>query len=177
MGHIRGKIEERHAEKRKPDAPKPPPFATGQSTQMLVGADESTDAVILKRADLLYGTYRLRRVYYSGFSPIPEPSSLLPIKPPPLVREHRLYPGIAQRQQGPPQDSVHKKNMCLARSSDAAGQPLRPGHGLSHGASLPLLSGSSLPSSARADKRAGGTLCRDISSRSPRSLAYGRHQP
>jgi predicted DNA-binding helix-hairpin-helix protein len=91
MGHIRGKIEERHAEKRNPDAPKPPPFATGQSTQMLVGADESTDAVILKRADLLYGTYRLRRVYYSGFSPIPEPSSLLPIKPPPLVREHRLY--------------------------------------------------------------------------------------
>jgi putative DNA modification/repair radical SAM protein len=91
MGHIRGKIEERHADKRKPDAPKPPPFATGQSTQMLVGADESTDADILQRADVLYSGYRLRRVYYSGFSPIPEPSSLLPIKPPPLVREHRLY--------------------------------------------------------------------------------------
>ena len=91
MGHIRGKIEERYADKRKPDAPKPPPFATGQSTQMLVGADESTDADILQRADLLYTTYRLRRVYYSGFSPIPEPSSLLPIKPPPLLREHRLY--------------------------------------------------------------------------------------
>lgn len=91
MGHIRTKIEERHAEKRKPDAPKPPPFATGQSTQMLVGADDSDDATILQRADLLYGTYRLRRVYYSGFSPIPEPSKLLPIKAPPLVREHRLY--------------------------------------------------------------------------------------
>jgi putative DNA modification/repair radical SAM protein len=91
MGHIRGKIEERLADKRKPDAPKPPPFATGQSTQMLVGADESTDADILQRADVLYTAYRLRRVYYSGFSPIPEPSSLLPIKPPPLVREHRLY--------------------------------------------------------------------------------------
>jgi putative DNA modification/repair radical SAM protein len=91
MGHIRGIIDERHAEKRKPEAPKPPPFATGQSTQMLVGADDSTDAVILRRADVLYGDYRLRRVYYSGFSPIPEPSSLLPIKPPPLVREHRLY--------------------------------------------------------------------------------------
>ena len=91
MGHIRGKIDERHAEKRKPDAPKPPPFATGQSTQMLVGADDSTDAVILRRADVLYSDYRLRRVYYSGFSPIPEPSSLLPVKPPPLVREHRLY--------------------------------------------------------------------------------------
>jgi predicted DNA-binding helix-hairpin-helix protein len=30
-------------------------------------------------------------VYYSGFSPIPEPSKLLPLKPPPLIREHRLY--------------------------------------------------------------------------------------
>ena len=91
MRHIRGRIEERLEEKRKPDAPKPPPFATGQSTQMLVGADASSDATILQRADVLYGTYRLRRVYYSGFSPIPEPSKLLPIKAPPLVREHRLY--------------------------------------------------------------------------------------
>ena len=91
MGQIRGRIEERLEEKRKPDAPKPPPFATGQSTQMLVGADASSDATILQRADVLYGTYRLRRVYYSGFSPIPEPSKLLPIKAPPLVREHRLY--------------------------------------------------------------------------------------
>lgn len=58
---------------------------------MIVGADDSTDAVILRRADVLYGDYHLRRVYYSGFSPIPEPSLLLPIKAPPLVREHRLY--------------------------------------------------------------------------------------
>lgn len=91
MGHIRGKIDERFAEKRKPDAPKPPPFATGQSTQMLVGADAATDGIILQRADVLYGTYGLRRVYYSAFSPIPEPSKVLPLKPPPLVREHRLY--------------------------------------------------------------------------------------
>ncbi len=91
MGHIRGKIDERHAEKRKPDAPKPPPFATGQSTQMLVGADASTDAVILGCADKLYTSHRLRRVYYSAFSPIPEPSSILPLKAPPLIREHRLY--------------------------------------------------------------------------------------
>ena len=91
MGHIQEKIEERQSEKRGRNAAKPPPFATGQSTQMLVGADDSSDAVILQRANLLYSGYRLRRVYYSGFSPIPEPSSLLPIKPPPLVREHRLY--------------------------------------------------------------------------------------
>ena len=91
MGHICGKIDERRAETRKPDVPKPPPFATGQSTQMLVGADASSDADILQCADVLYSDYRLRRVYYSGFSPIPEPSKLLPIKAPPLVREHRLY--------------------------------------------------------------------------------------
>ena len=91
MGHIRAKIDERFSEKRKPDAPKPPPFATGQSTQMLVGADASTDATILHRADTLYAGYRLRRVYYSGFSPIPSPSALLPFKAPPLIREHRLY--------------------------------------------------------------------------------------
>jgi putative DNA modification/repair radical SAM protein len=91
MGHIRGKIDERFAEKRQPGRAKPPPFATGQSTQMLVGADDATDSTILHRADTLYTGYRLRRVYYSGFSPIPEPSKLLPIKPPPLVREHRLY--------------------------------------------------------------------------------------
>ncbi len=92
MAHIKTKIEERFAEKRNPENPvKPPPFATGQSTQMIVGADDSTDAHILQRADTLYTGYKLRRVYYSGFSPIPEPSSLLPIKPPPLVREHRLY--------------------------------------------------------------------------------------
>ena len=91
MGHIREKIDERHAEKRKLTASKPPPFATGQSTQMLVGADSSTDAVILGCAEKLYTAHRLRRVYYSAFSPIPEPSSILPIKAPPLIREHRLY--------------------------------------------------------------------------------------
>ncbi|MBB5034482.1 putative DNA modification/repair radical SAM protein [Prosthecobacter vanneervenii] len=91
MGHIRGKIDERHAEKRKPNTPKPPPFATGQSTQMLVGADASTDATILGCADQLYSAHRLRRVYYSAFSPIPEPSAILPLKAPPLIREHRLY--------------------------------------------------------------------------------------
>jgi predicted DNA-binding helix-hairpin-helix protein len=58
---------------------------------MIVGADDSSDALVLHRADELYRDCRLRRVYYSGFSPIPEPSVLLPIKPPPLVREHRLY--------------------------------------------------------------------------------------
>ena len=97
MGGIRQRIDESFAAKKEarqiqaaPRA-KPPAFATGQSTQMLIGADASNDAVVLGRADELYRDYRLRRVYYSGFSPIPEPSVRLPIKPPPLVREHRLY--------------------------------------------------------------------------------------
>jgi putative DNA modification/repair radical SAM protein len=91
MGHIRGKIDERKEASRERTRAKPPAFATGQSTQMLVGADASTDAAILHRADGLYSDYRLRRVYYSAFSPIPEPSKVLPLKAPPLVREHRLY--------------------------------------------------------------------------------------
>jgi predicted DNA-binding helix-hairpin-helix protein len=97
MGGIRAKIEEtltaRKEARQIKNAPraKAPVFATGQSTQMIVGADSSDDALVLGRADELYRDYRLRRVYYSGFSPIPEPSVLLPIKPPPLVREHRLY--------------------------------------------------------------------------------------
>jgi predicted DNA-binding helix-hairpin-helix protein len=39
----------------------------GQSTQMIVGADSSTDANILDMADTLYRSYRLRRIYYSAF--------------------------------------------------------------------------------------------------------------
>lgn len=70
---------------------KKPTFATGQSTQMIVGADDSNDSDFLKRSEDLYGNFKLRRVYYSAFSPIPEPSVILPLKSPPLVREHRLY--------------------------------------------------------------------------------------
>ena len=91
MGHIRNRMDEHREEKRTAKKAKPAPFATGQSTQMIVGADDSTDHTILQRSSTLYGNYKLRRVYYSGFSPIPEPASVLPIKPPPLVREHRLY--------------------------------------------------------------------------------------
>jgi putative DNA modification/repair radical SAM protein len=70
----------------------PPAFApAGQSTQMIVGADEASDGEILKRSEMLYGAYRLRRVYYSGFSPIPDATARLPLARPPLMREHRLY--------------------------------------------------------------------------------------
>ncbi|MEY2734943.1 MAG: hypothetical protein RLZ58_352, partial [Pseudomonadota bacterium] len=69
-----------------------PRFAPGgQSTQMIVGADATADREILATSARLYGQHRLRRVYYSAFSPIPDASSALPLKAPPLVREHRLY--------------------------------------------------------------------------------------
>lgn len=71
---------------------RPPRFApAGQSTQMIIGADASTDARILQTSATLYGSYHLRRVYYSAFSPIPDPSRTLPVSAPPLLREHRLY--------------------------------------------------------------------------------------
>ena len=70
----------------------PPKFApAGQSTQMIVGADASDDRTILQTSANLYGAYRLKRVYYSAFSPIPDAASALPLGAPPLLREHRLY--------------------------------------------------------------------------------------
>ena len=63
----------------------------GQSTQMIVGADAATDATILGQSTRLYGDYKLKRVYYSAFSPIPDATAKLPLIKPPLMREHRLY--------------------------------------------------------------------------------------
>ncbi|MEP7282409.1 MAG: putative DNA modification/repair radical SAM protein [Rubrivivax sp.] len=71
---------------------RPPRFApAGQSTQMIVGADATDDATILATSAALYGSYGLRRVYFSAFSPIPDAPRALPSAAPPLVREHRLY--------------------------------------------------------------------------------------
>ncbi len=71
---------------------KPLPFApAGQTTQMLVGASPSTDAQILDTASRLYSTHRLRRVYYTGFSPFAHAPAALPILPVDRLREHRLY--------------------------------------------------------------------------------------
>jgi putative DNA modification/repair radical SAM protein len=86
MGAIRIKRDESEAE------PKAPSFApSGQSTQMIVGADASDDQTILGTAQTLYGSYKLKRVYYSAFSPIPQSPASVPSAPPPLLREHRLY--------------------------------------------------------------------------------------
>jgi len=75
-----------------PRRARPPRFApAGQSTQMIVGADATSDSTILGASASLYGAYRLKRVYYSAFSPIPDAARALPLRAPPLVREHRLY--------------------------------------------------------------------------------------
>jgi putative DNA modification/repair radical SAM protein len=69
-----------------------PPFApAGQSTQMVIGATPTPDAAILATAADLYGKQRLRRVYYSAYSPTPHADARLPGLSPPLLREHRLY--------------------------------------------------------------------------------------
>jgi putative DNA modification/repair radical SAM protein len=88
MGHLRETIEEASAPARKARRRFAP---AGQSTQMIVGADDADDARILTTSASLYGSYKLRRVYYSAFSPIPDASQGLPLKPAPLVRENRLY--------------------------------------------------------------------------------------
>jgi putative DNA modification/repair radical SAM protein len=86
MGRMRLRIDEAKAEKRAPR------FApAGQSTQVIVGADATPDAAILDMSTQLYGSYGLRRVYYSAFSPIPDASQSLPPRAAPLLREHRLY--------------------------------------------------------------------------------------
>lgn len=88
MGDIQTRIAAHAADR---SALKPAFAPAGQSTQMIIGATPATDADILTQADHLYQTHRLRRVYYSAFSPIPDASSKLPVSAPPLVREHRLY--------------------------------------------------------------------------------------
>lgn len=90
MARVRGKLDEAKPEKNSRIRPKK--FApAGQSTQMIIGADKANDDDILTRAAGLYSGYRLKRVYYSAFSPIPDASARLPLAPPPLMREHRLY--------------------------------------------------------------------------------------
>ena len=90
MGGLRLRLDETNEERRK--TPRAPRFApAGQSTQMIIGADETRDRDIIARSASLYASYRLRRVYYSAFSPIPSASQKLPLRRPPLMREHRLY--------------------------------------------------------------------------------------
>jgi putative DNA modification/repair radical SAM protein len=88
MGELRLRLDETKEEKRK--TPRTPRFApAGQSTQVIIGADEAKDRDIIARSASLYASYGLRRVYYSAFSPTA--SQRLPLPRPPLTCEHRLY--------------------------------------------------------------------------------------
>ncbi len=90
MGEMKASIDDaRDAKRRYKSAPRYAP--AGQSTQMIVGADAATDGDIVLRSSGLYNAFGMRRVYYSAFSPIPDASAILPLKRPPLMREHRLY--------------------------------------------------------------------------------------
>ena len=86
MTDIKSGIDEAKTERRAPR------FApAGQSTQMIVGATPTPDREIIRTAGRLYDAHRLKRVYYTAFSPIPYGDARLPAQQPPLVREHRLY--------------------------------------------------------------------------------------
>ncbi len=83
-------IETKEDQKKSPRlAPKFAP--AGQTTQMIVGATPTSDALILDSSQNLYKKFSLKRVYYSAYSPIPNSDVLLPNGAPVLVRENRLY--------------------------------------------------------------------------------------
>lgn len=63
---------------------------SGQTTQFVVGAADETDWDILKRLHWEYKTIKLKRGYFSAFSPI-EGTDLEKKNATPLLREHRLY--------------------------------------------------------------------------------------
>ena len=90
MSALRERIDESKDARRA--SAKAPSFApAGQGTQMIVGATPTPDAAILATASSLYARHKLKRIYYSAFSPIPHGDLRLPTRSPPLVREHRLY--------------------------------------------------------------------------------------
>lgn len=90
MSYLKTRIQGYQEERKK--IRKAPQFApAGQSTQLVVGATPENDLRVLKLADTLYRQQSLKRVYYSGYIPIPTDNRLPVLKAPPLVRENRLY--------------------------------------------------------------------------------------
>ena len=90
MGYLKTQIQESKEERKK--TIKAPLFApAGQSTQLVVGATPENDLRVLNLANSLYQEKSLKRVYYSGYIPIPTDDRLPVLKAPPLVRENRLY--------------------------------------------------------------------------------------
>jgi len=64
----------------------------GQTTQMIIGADGTSDRTIINTTEKIYRTFKMKRVYFSAYIPALS-SPILPdvLSAPPLVREHRLY--------------------------------------------------------------------------------------
>jgi len=62
----------------------------GQITQFVVGAAGESDRDLLQTTARLYREIKLRRAYFSAFSPIPD-TPLDGVPPAPLLRQHRLY--------------------------------------------------------------------------------------
>jgi putative DNA modification/repair radical SAM protein len=62
----------------------------GQITQFVVGAAGESDLDLLGTTTRLYREIKLRRAYFSAFSPIPD-TPLDHVPPAPLLRQHRLY--------------------------------------------------------------------------------------
>lgn len=90
MANVRERIDAARDARRSDKAPARA-APTSQCTQMIVGADDSSDSSILQTSTNLYASYGLKRVYFSAFSPIPDSSQALPSAAAPLLREHRLY--------------------------------------------------------------------------------------
>ena len=64
----------------------------GQSTQLIIGATPENDMQIVNLASNLYSGQKLKRVYYSAYSPVNDYDKRLPvITQSPLKRENRLY--------------------------------------------------------------------------------------
>ncbi|MBT3406860.1 putative DNA modification/repair radical SAM protein [Candidatus Woesearchaeota archaeon] len=62
----------------------------GQTTQLVVGGSDETDYEILKMIDWEYENMKLKRAYYSAFTPIQKTPLEFKDKTP-LQREHKLY--------------------------------------------------------------------------------------
>ncbi len=63
----------------------------GQSTQMIIGANNDTDYEIMHVTEALYKRFELKRVFYSAFVNVNHDSLLPDDDKPQLLREHRLY--------------------------------------------------------------------------------------
>ncbi len=91
METVKNKIALYQAEKKM--FRKTPVYApAGQSTQMIVGATGESDKDIMYSAVHYYSTYKMKRVYYSGYVPVLEDNRLPALGTEvPMLRENRLY--------------------------------------------------------------------------------------